>query len=948
LVAVVGWPRSGPDRRREALALGLRSALLLGLILSLAGLEIEQSSENLAVVFLLDHSDSMPPEARAEAFDYVRRAMQAMGPDDQAALVVFGGDALVEQAMSARRELPPISSSPDSSQTDMSAAMRLGLALFSPDRARRMVLLSDGEATRGDALQAAQFAHAQEVELLAVPFEHVAGEEVWLVDVEAPALLRQGERFDLSLSIEATQASQATVRVFADEALVFNQSQQLTRGLQTLRLPLTAGAPGFVRYRVQIESGADGYYQNNELSAFSQVLGPPRLLLVAPAVGESIGLSGEQRPDEAIQLVAALEASGFIVQRVLPQQVPLGDLAGLAAYNAVVLVDVPARQLSPRQMTQLQSYVRDLGGGLLAVGGPTSFGVGGYFRTPLEETLPVDMQIQDELRRPTLTIVYVIDRSGSMADSSGGAAKIELAKEAAARSVELLFPGDRVGVVAFDESASWVVPITEVVDPQTIAQDVGTLAAGGGTDILAGLQAVAQVLPADPAAVKHIILITDGGADPTGIPELVTGLRVEHGITLSAVGIGSDAAPFLADLAEWGGGRYHFAPDPGSIPSIFTEETALVARSYIVEERFYPEQVGRSPILSGITEVPPLHGYVATSAKDLARLLLISPAEDPILAVWQYGLGQAAAFTSDATGRWGREWVGWSGYVTFWSQVARAVTAQHGASPLSLSTEQADGQTYLTVEARAASGDSLNGLQLEASVLAPGDARQTLTLQQYAPGSYRAPFSAGSPGVYLFRVAGAGEGGAVSATAGWVMPYSPEYGRPVSQAGALLGLVQANGGRLADEDPRAVFAHTLRGQASALPVRPWALALAAFLLVLDIGVRRLFVSRADVGRAVQAVRSRLRRPGLQVEPLPARPARIQMLFDAKQRASPGGSIDRKPLEGPGQEAEPEAEKAFLAPAASTPEAGPEPAALAARLLARKRKSAPEGEEPPVE
>ena len=943
---MVGWPRSGPDRRREALALSLRCTLLLGLILSLAGLEIERTSENLAVVFLLDHSDSMPPEARAEAFDYVHRAMQAMGPDDQSAVVVFGGEALVEQAMSARRELPPISSSPDSSQTDLSAAMRLGLALYSPDRARRMVLLSDGEATRGDAPQTAQFAQAQDVELLAVPFEHAAGEEVWLVEVEAPALLRQGERFDLSLTIEATRATQAAVRVFADEALVFNQSQPLTRGLQTLRLPLAAGAPGIVRYRVQIESGADSYYQNNELSAFSRVLGPPRLLLVAPAVGESIGLNGEQRPDEAIQLVAALEASGFIVERILPQQVPLGDLAGLAVYNAVVLVDVPARQLSPRQMTQLQSYVRDLGGGLLAVGGPTSFGLGGYFRTPLEETLPVDMQIQDELRRPTLTIVYVIDRSGSMADSSGGAAKIELAKEAAARSVELLFPGDRAGVVAFDESASWVVPITEVVDPQAIAQDVGTLAAGGGTDILAGLQAVAQVLPDDPAPVKHIILITDGGADPTGIPELVTQLRLEHGITLSAVGIGSDAAPFLADLAERGGGRYQFAPDPGSIPSIFTEETALVARSYIVEERFYPEQVGSSPILSGITEVPPLLGYVATSAKDLARLLLISPAEDPILAVWQYGLGQAAAFTSDATGRWGREWVGWSGYVAFWSQVARAVTAQQEASPLSVSVEQNNGQAYLNVEARAASGDSLNGLQLEAKVLAPGEAGQTLTLQQSGPGSYRAPFSSGAPGVYLFRVAG--DAGAVTTTAGWVMPYSPEYGRPISQEGALLGLVQANGGRLADEDPRAAFAHTLRGQASALPVRPWALALAAILLVLDIGVRRLFVSLADVLRAMQAVSSRLRRPGLQGEPVPARPARLQMLFDAKQRASPAGAVDRGVLEGPGQEGEPEAEKALPAPTGSPPEASPSPAALAARLLARKRKRGPEGEEPPVE
>jgi len=915
--------------------------LVLALILSLAGLEIEQASQDLAVVFLLDHSDSMPSVARAEAHDYIRQAMQAMGPNDQAAVVVFGRDALVEQAMSSRRELPPITSAPDSSETNLSAAIRLGLALFPPDRARRMVILSDGAVTQGDTLQAAQFAAALGVELLVVPFEHMPTGEVWLTDVEAPGHIRQGERLDLSLGIQATQATQAVVRVFADGGLVFSQNHQLVRGLQTLQLPLTAGQPGFARYRVQIETGADTYYQNNELSTYSQVMGPPRLLLVAPAVGEPIGLSGEGRPDEASQLEAALKATGFLVERILPLQVPLDDLAGLAAYNAVVLVDVPARQLSQRQMSQLQSYVRDLGGGLLAVGGPTSFGVGGYFRTPLEEILPVEMQIKDQLRRPTLTMVFVIDRSGSMAGASGGVTKIELAKEAVARSVELLFPGDRVGVVAFDDSASWVVPIAEVEDPQAITGDVASLAAGGGTDILAGLQAVAQTLPTDPAAVKHIILLTDGGADPTGIPELVSRLRLEHDITLSAIGIGSDAAPFLAELAERGGGRYHFAPDPESIPSIFTEETALVTRSYIVEETFYPQQVGRSPILSGITEIPPLNGYVATSAKDLTRLLLISPAEDPILAVWQYGLGQAAAFTSDATGRWGSEWVSWPGYVTFWGQLARAVTAQQEASPLHVSV---DASEYVEVEARAASGGSLNGLQLEASVLAPGGARATLTLRQYAPGRYRAPFSPREQGVYLIRVAGPEEETAITATAGWVMPYSPEYGRPASEAGELLRLVQANGGRMADADPRTALAHTLSGQASALPVRPWALALAAVLLVLDVGTRRLVVGRADIRRVMRAIAIRLRRRRPQAEPIPPRPARMRALLQAKQRASAArGREERIPSAPPPGATAPEATDASTPHPASPPEDRPKPGTLAAKLLARKRLRTP-GEE----
>jgi uncharacterized membrane protein len=332
----------------------------------------------------------------------------------------------------------------------------------------------------------------------------------------------------------------------------------------------------------------------------------------------------------------------------------------------VVLVDV--RRLGTNQMERC-NHVRDMGGGLVAVGGPTSYGVGGYFDTPLEDTLPVDMAIRDEKRRPSLAIVFIIDHSGSMSETSGGVEKLELAKEAAARSVELLFPTDRVGVIAFDDTAAWVVPDRSRI--RWVVNSIGTIRSGGGTDIMAGLRAMAEDLPSDPANVKHVILLTDGGADPTGIPELVQRLYAENGITLSTVAVGRDAAPFLEDLAELGGGRYHFTADASSVPSIFTEETTLASRAYIVEEPFFPTLANSSPILTGVASVPRLYGYVATSAKPLAQVILKSEKDDPILAAWQYGLGRSVAFTSDATGHWGRDWVAWQNFPAFWVQAVR-------------------------------------------------------------------------------------------------------------------------------------------------------------------------------------------------------------------------------------------------------------------------------------
>ena len=886
LAAWMGWPARGDARRREVTSLVLRLTILLCLILSLAGLETVQRGDNLAVVFLMDVSDSMPRAAVSAEVEYVRSAMQAMQPDDRSALILFGADALVERSMSPVRELEAITSAPITNQTDLAEAVQLGLALLPSGYAKRMVILSDGAQTSGDALEAAQFAAASEVQIVAVPFVNQTGAETLVTDVEAPTHLRQNEQFDLNVSVQANAATRAVVRVLAGDQILYEQTHDLRRGAQTLSLPLSAGQPGFVNYQVQITPERDSFYQNNRLDAYSEVEGPPRILVVAPEPGESLP-GGETRPDETSALVAALQAADFQVELVRPSRLP-SNLPSLAQYDSVVLVDVPARTLGINQMENLQAYVHDLGGGLVVIGGPTSYGVGGYFQTPLEAALPVEMQIKDELRRPSLGIVFIIDHSGSMSDASGGVQKLGLAKEAAARSIELLFPTDRVGVVAFDDTATWVVPMTELSDPGQVISAIGTIRSDGGTDIFAGLQAMAGVLPDDPAKVKHVILLTDGGADITGIPEMVKKLYEENGITLSTVGVGNDAAPFLKDLAVIGGGRYHFTNDASSIPSIFTEETSLATRAYLVEEPFFPTLVNSSPILSGLNSVPRLYGYVASSPKDLAQVVLQSDKEDPILATWQYGLGRSVAFTSDATGRWARDWLTWEGFATFWVQAVRYTIGSSSNTALEMSVRPEAGQMRLTLDANSPAGEFLNGYEVEANIISPGEEAQAVTLEQIAPGRYEAVFTPKEQGVYLIHFSGtSGEeqtGGSFVETVGWTLSYSPEYKAIDSNPDLLLRLATISGGKVATSNPADVFAHDLHATRASQPVWHWLVLLAALLLPFDIASRRLIITRQDILRLREWLEKRVPTPKAAASQTKQPAPRMQALFKAKERA----------------------------------------------------------------
>ncbi len=966
-VTLAGWwvaSRTLPRGRRIA-SLAIRLLLVTCLVGALAGARITIAADRLAVVFLVDGSASMVESSRDDLVAIARDAVQEMPEGDLAGVVVFGANALVDRLPSDDRDLQDPASVPVAAATDVGAAIRLASAILPAGMQHRLVLLSDGNDTGGRAQEAVLAAAARGVSLDVVVPEGSTHAEALIDAIDAPTGARVGETVELDVAVRATVATTATLRLLADGATVATRELELAPGTVSVPFIVETDVAGFHVFRAVLEPATDHFDQNNAADAYVLVTGEPRILVATDDTAR------------AADLVEALDTARQEVVLVGSGGVP-SSLAALAGYDAVVLDNVAAASLGSATMDALQVYVRDLGRGLVMLGGRESYGAGGYLNSTLEETLPVYMTVRDRERSPEVAMVAVVDQSGSMADchctgdsrdtaTSGtrGFEKVDIAKEAILRAAEALSPSDQLGVVTFNENAHWAVR-TGPIDLGALGDGLG-FEADGQTNIYAGLKAAYDDLVDNPATLRHIILITDGWSQSGAYDALLEDLKAA-GITLSTIGTGGGSAHILRQLAQEAGGRYYDAADATRIPDIFLRETIRTAGEQIVEERFQPIPSQPSEILRGLDpgRLPQLDGYNATTAKGTATVALLTAREDPLLAQWQYGLGRAVAWTSDARQQWAGEWIGTEAFGTLLSQVVGWTLPPQDSQGIDVRfTPADDGELGVAVTSIDEDGAPRNFYRTVLRLVSPDLEPIQAQLEQVGPGQYAGTIRADRQGAYLVRVAQTADGQeAASRTVGLVNPAAAEYRRLGVDADALGGLAETTGGReLSGGDPEAFWSHDLRAEASPTPLWPFLLILAILLVPLDIGVRRVALTRGDLARARAWIG---RRTGLAAQEPEATPG-LAELRAARERtdrrsrrpavpkattadpvipAGPAaGGVDtaRPSAEAPRSQAAPRraatppsAEPPATAPPRSEPVDGPPGATLAERLAARRR------------
>ncbi len=508
----------------------------------------------------------------------------------------------------------------------------------------------------------------------------------------------------------------------------------------------------------------------------------------------------------------------------------------LQGYDLVLLDNVPATDLTQAQMRLLASYVKDFGGGLVMLGGDKSFGLGGYYRTPIEDILPVRCDFQKDKETPSLGLMIVIDRSGSMQADN----RIELAKQAAKSAVELLSPQDYVGVAAFDGAGFWVAEMASAADKAGVIGRIATLSPGGGTNIAAGLALAEEAMRFSPAKIKHVVLLTDGRSPTESIQEVVAKLASSQ-VTVSAVGVGNGADEnLLQQIAGWGHGRYYFTDSPQSVPQIFARETMMASKSTLQETPFQAKVVRSGDFLAGVpfATAPDLTGQVIVRTKPTAELWLVSERGQPLLATWRYGLGQTAAFTSDARNHWASEWLRWEGFGKFWAQLARKLRRPAALKSFPATVTEENGGFRLQLDTVADNGAFLSDLDGEVTVVGPDGAQRRQTLELAAPGRLEAFWPAPAKGAYhaqilLKRGDKPVEQQYVSATVGYPEEFSL---RPPDEA-ALRALAAATGGKF-NPAPGDILAGEPRRAELERELWPWLVLAALLLFVADVAARR--------------------------------------------------------------------------------------------------------------
>jgi uncharacterized membrane protein len=834
-------------------------ALTQPILPSPAAEQIDEPQEQL--VLLVDQSASLgmvgQEALRAEA------AQLAQARENLVTLFFADQAVLVDDPLSSANYVVSSQDNPtlNPEMSNLAEALLVG-SEFLKDKPGRLILLSDGIPTAGDDPLAVATRLAQQdipVDALVLDKNDIRAwsgvqNEVRVVSVSVPPVLREGETYDIEVVLHSEVEAEVTLSLTRNGEILAEDVVPLRAELNRFSFTSEAQDIGPQIFRAAIAADADRQPENNRLSAFAEVYPAPQILVVG------------SDSDELSRFSALLREVGFETDTLVPPDLP-DLLSDLESYDGMILLDVPATSFELEQMMAIQEFVRSLGRGLVMTAGRNSFALGQYEGTPLADLLPVSLEPPPREERPPVALLLIIDHSGSMIEQRRPATRLAMAKEAAIRATDILGPDDLLGVLMFDNRFEWVVPFQHISDGAeliNIQQRIGRIPPGGGTRILQALEvALPALVEQETVGARHAVLLSDGKSfdGNQGIEDYnrIVDEALKAKITLSTIAIGEADQELMRHLAERGRGRYHFAATPEELPALTVSESDILRSDALQVGDYGVAIFAPHPLARGLfaplptperNTAPNLKGYLAMTPKPLSEVALQVGPGDPLLSVWGYGLGRVVAWSSDTGGEWATDWRSWPDFGRFWGQVVGYTLPAPGLGLLQLDARIGpDGTVTVIADGVTVTGQPADMAQTVATLLTPGGQEERVRLHQMGPGRYERDLRLPDEGAYQVTVfqsrSGHGEADE-EASMGFVLSYPAEYGLPPAGSGApLLEQIAAlTGGRTFTLGQVAALngppIAPVENQLSAEPIElwPWFLVAALVLWPVEIALRR--------------------------------------------------------------------------------------------------------------
>lgn len=804
LALPIGWLAWEWRRQPRRASLCLKAATMAAVILALAEPSMTYRQRKVALAVLVDTSASVSDADLNRESALLKQIDSARG-SNQVEIVPF---ARTPRALSEREADFNLIHTPgvDGRGTNLEQPIRQALASLPAGLVHRIVLITDGNENDGAVTRAAWQAQQNGVSIDTIALTGRAQPLLKTEAVGIPGAVFTGERFPVDLTIYSPRAVAATVELSAEGKQIGSHQIALEAGENRVRVLTSLNAAGAIDLSGKIEAAGLGESRFEDAVAVRR----PRVEWIS-----------EDPPGTEGHIVDVLTANRFDVtqSRTLP-----ADLDGvqIIAFNNIDMDAVPAADKQ-----RVEGFVQS-GGGALTIAGERNSYVDHKDapEDPLARTFPAKLVPP---RSPMGTsVVLIIDKSSSMEGK-----KIELARQAAAGVVENLKPDDHVGVLIFDNSFTWAVPIRLADNKTMIKREIAGIVPDGGTQIAPALtEAYRKILPTS-AAYKHIVLLTDGISEEGDSIGLAKDAAANH-ITISTVGLGQDVnRSYLEKIAVTAKGKSYMLNEPAGLEQILLKDVEEHTGTTAIEKPIKPEVKHPSDLLDKVDmeHAPDLSGYVRFETRPTADEILTVDA-DPLLVRWQYGLGRAAVFASDAKSRWAAKWLTWPGFDRLWTNIFRDLLP-HGNESEAVARYDSANQD-LVVDYHLSDRAEEPATPPDLYVIGPGDFRHVLDLTRLAPGSYRGRAHIDSR-EGLFRVRPLNESRAFPEVGLYRQESElSDYG---SNTALLKSIAQSTGGRF-DPSVGQLFDSGGKYIDATLRLWPGLLALAVLLNLIELVMRK--------------------------------------------------------------------------------------------------------------